>query len=816
MAWTLRAEGGVRAADRDEVRRALAILVDPGQTFELRGLPSARYWVGRGSDADGAVEAAWDLSDGIGVYYVGNPCRADLDTRANNPDILSRRWLPLDCDPVRPGRSSATDDEKMAGIAQARSIGEYLSSEGFPDPVWVDSGNGVQLLYRIELPHDELSRRWVKAILARVADRTDTDRSKVDRAMHRAAQLLKLPGTWARKGDGTGDRPHRMARLVSVPPTVQVVPIDLLREMAGGADTNSKGGIHGEGSVPPANGQAAKNPWGLRAGSRSLDAYVQSAIRRECAALEATPQGSRNNALNAAAFSLGTMAAWPEMSHADAKLALYEAAKRSGLGEQEIAATLRSGWDDGAAMGRPRPEDAPRAGKSRAGTGPAAKPHDPDRRLIVWAKDITPRKVDWLWPGRIPVGKATTFAGQTGMGKTFAVCDIAARVSAGGEIPSCGGECFRQGKVLIISAEDDADDTIVPRLIDLGADLSQIAFLSPEAEADFNLGALELLNNSLDQMAGDVRMVAIDPPTSYLAGADDHRNAELRGLLAPLRRWTAGRRVALILVTHINKGGTGNVDAMSRVMGSAAWVQAVRAAHMFCEDPNARGKGLFIPLKVNNARKPPGIGYWITEDSDGRVTIEWLGEVDTTADEAMERKLPRKSVGQTVVEWYEEQFRLKREWSSRDLLNRGKAYGFSFNALCKSKEYLALPIDMRERFDGEGNSLGWFKIARPGWPPSLQAETPETLDTNPFSETENGLSGVSEVESESPESPETAGGGVSGVSGDSPRSGGGCWPKPGPKPGEEPEQGPPPGWEKPPGWKDDWVYYSGKDKPKED
>jgi hypothetical protein len=30
---------------------------------------------------------------------------------------------------------------------------------------------------------------------------------------------------------------------------------------------------------------------------------------------------------------------------------------------------------------------------------------------------VTPRKVEWLWPGRIPVGKLTTLAGQMGVGK---------------------------------------------------------------------------------------------------------------------------------------------------------------------------------------------------------------------------------------------------------------------------------------------------------------------------------------------------------------------------------------------------------------
>jgi hypothetical protein len=63
MSFRLKVEGGTRAADRDEIRRALAILVDPGQTFGLRSLPAARLAICRGSDLGAAAEAAEELSN---------------------------------------------------------------------------------------------------------------------------------------------------------------------------------------------------------------------------------------------------------------------------------------------------------------------------------------------------------------------------------------------------------------------------------------------------------------------------------------------------------------------------------------------------------------------------------------------------------------------------------------------------------------------------------------------------------------------------------------------------------------------------------
>src|SRR5262249_53282377 len=157
---------------------------------------------------------------------------------------------------------------------------------------------------------------------------------------------------------------------------------------------------------------------------------------------------------------------------------------------------------------------------------------------------VVPRKVEWLWPGRIPQGKLTTFAGTTGVGKTFVLCDIAARVSAALEWPHCGGRRAAQGQVLFMSGEDDPDDTLVPRLIECGADLTKICFLNTGAQDRFTLADLGTLDRALKQIGDGVRLVIVDPPTAFLGGVNDHKNAELRGLLSPLKSWAARNKVA--------------------------------------------------------------------------------------------------------------------------------------------------------------------------------------------------------------------------------------------------------------------------------
>lgn len=704
--WKVKAEGGAKLADRDEVRRALGILIDPGQTFELRGLPSGRSRVCRGSDLDAAVEAAWDLSDGQ-VYYIINPCRAGLDKAAHNPDIESRRWLLIDCDPERPDRASATDAEKAGSIEHARTVAESLAGEGWPDPLWVDSGNGVHLLYRIDLPADDLSRQWLKAILGTLGDRFDTPGSKLDRGVHRAAQLAKLPGTWARKGPDEPDRPHRMARLVSVPATIDVVPVDLLKALAAPAPT------------PHANGTAnghARNPWGAKATAKSWDSYVRSAIARECAIVGMTPQGGRNDALNASAFNLGTLADWPEMVGSDAKLDLYRAAVSAGLGEQESTRTIESGWTAGAAKPRARPAE-PANGKPAAQSPPRGGQGPLKGSPILWAKDVRPTQVEWIWErGVIPRGKLTTFAGMGGLGKTFILCDIAARISQGDEWPFSGSVCADRGKILLVSGEDDPDDTLVPRLMEFNADLSQIAFLSVEALDRFKLADLDAMDVVADLIGSELALVIIDPPTAYLGGVDDHNNAELRSLLTPLKGWVKRRNCGLIFNTHVNKASGGKVEAMMRVMGSVAWVNTVRSAHMIAKDPNDRTRRLFLPMKCNVGEERKGLAYRIVK-TPSLARVEWLDEVDTTADEAMSQDKRQPAV-RDAKEVLIEMFNKQQAWPSDQFWAYLRANGIQRREFDKARAELSIPRT-RQVVSPSGDRLHTWWVP-PNWPHLIQ------------------------------------------------------------------------------------------------
>jgi len=226
---------------------ALRVLLEPGSTAELRVPKAGRARVISGyfDDPEAMAQVAARL-DGRhpGIYFTCNPVKPALLARASNRvvehaelttgdhDVARRRWLPIDLDPVRPAGVSATDTEHAAAIAKAREIAAFLAEQGWPGPVLTDSGNGAYVLVRVDLPNDEAGRELLHRCLETLALRFDDEAVHVDLTMFNAARIIRVPGTRNAKGDSTGDRPHRTARLLEVPDPLEVASAEQLRALA--------------------------------------------------------------------------------------------------------------------------------------------------------------------------------------------------------------------------------------------------------------------------------------------------------------------------------------------------------------------------------------------------------------------------------------------------------------------------------------------------------------------------------------------------------------------------------------------------------
>lgn len=113
------------------------------------------------------------------------------------------------------------------------------------------------------------------------------------------------------------------------------------------------GGLWAAPPVPPAASPSLPTPGGDERQARRLGGYARRALARAAEELRTTPAGAgRNNLLNAKAYALGRMAGAGLLARQEVESVLLEAARQSGLREEEARATLRSGLERGLAQPR--------------------------------------------------------------------------------------------------------------------------------------------------------------------------------------------------------------------------------------------------------------------------------------------------------------------------------------------------------------------------------------------------------------------------------------------------------------------------------
>jgi len=231
------------------LREAVARIAKPGNVIEVRALTDQFTHSGYFNDFDALVRLTepLDTDNSVhGIYVTLNEVNPALlsrranrikmrlgkkDSTTSDADILRRRWLPVDIDPLRPSGVSSTDEEHTLALNKADEIARWIAALGFPDPIRADSGNGAHLLYRIDLPNDEAATALVKACLTTLDTLFSDERVSVDTANFNAARIWKLYGTVSRKGDSTPERPHRRSRILSAPDELKIVSPEQIREL---------------------------------------------------------------------------------------------------------------------------------------------------------------------------------------------------------------------------------------------------------------------------------------------------------------------------------------------------------------------------------------------------------------------------------------------------------------------------------------------------------------------------------------------------------------------------------------------------------
>jgi putative DNA primase/helicase len=227
---------------------------------------------------------------------------------------------------------------------------------------------------------------------------------------------------------------------------------------------------------------------------------------------------------------------------------------------------------------------------------------------LIRLSEVEAKPVRWLWPGFIPKGKLSMLVGHPGQGKSTLTAEIAAIVSAGRKWPVSGMNAD-VGEVLILSAEDEVADTIKPRVMAAGGDVDKVTFLDSVAISDTRERSFNLSKDLEKLEELDTDLLIIDPISSYLSGIDTHNNADVRSYLGPLIKLMERKNLTVLCVSHLNKSE--QIDAISRVSGSMAFVAIARSVHILIPDPKNAEKRLLFPLKNNLGRDQDGFAFSI-------------------------------------------------------------------------------------------------------------------------------------------------------------------------------------------------------------
>ncbi len=235
-------QGSTYAGFFDDVEKATRAVLE----FERKYSPPAIY-VSLNPVVDSARSTGNTKFKATSEIKVAKNCMKD-------PDVLYRRWLFVDIDPVRQTKpkSNSTDYQMEASIALAEQIRNDMIAKGWPVPLIAGSGNGAYLLWRIdEANNDESADLYHNCLAAfsakytpkaldhkkaikehfNEADNAISDAMDIDMSVHNAARICKVIGTWARKGENTSMRPHRRSFFQPVD-RIEIVPNHLLKELS--------------------------------------------------------------------------------------------------------------------------------------------------------------------------------------------------------------------------------------------------------------------------------------------------------------------------------------------------------------------------------------------------------------------------------------------------------------------------------------------------------------------------------------------------------------------------------------------------------
>jgi hypothetical protein len=233
-----------------------------------------------------------------------------------------------------------------------------------------------------------------------------------------------------------------------------------------------------------------------------------------------------------------------------------------------------------------------------------------------------PAAVTWPWPGRLALGQISLLDGESSAGASLVALDLAARTSAGAEMP--GGGCSPPGNVLLLCSGDAIANTVRPRLDSAGADIPRVFFASHVCESGHDPGRpvtlpgdLPLLDRALAECRA--RLLVIDPFLAFLGSSARPGSArDMCRLLNQLAELIQQRSCAALLLRNLGRDPHGPTALRGPLPGRA------RIHLVLADDPHSPGHRVLVCCK--NTLGPPADSLrYCLEPSGDTCRVVWGG-----------------------------------------------------------------------------------------------------------------------------------------------------------------------------------------------
>jgi hypothetical protein len=297
---------------------------------------------------------------------------------------------------------------------------------------------------------------------------------------------------------------------------------------------------------------------------------------------------------------------------------------------------------------------------NRQAITPTAVELSMERKLKVIRGDSVPvRNTYWLWRDRFPLGGISLLAGKGGTSKSTLFAQFSAWLTLGDMKGYFYGSPVN---VAYVANEDLIEETIKPRMLAHGADMSRVFFLAvdtPKGEDALRLPYdSQLLTDFINEHG--VACTFIDPLSANIDGKVNDPG-EMRRTYQAVSKIAQNTRSSIAGLAHTRKQHA--EDIVEALMGSVEQSNVARSVHGVVMDPDDDGVRLLSCEKLNlaNMEALATLRFELesvpvectdgSEEINWQPQIKWLEEVSERASHILGNALHGTSGVDEAARW---------------------------------------------------------------------------------------------------------------------------------------------------------------------